>query len=96
MTQLAEFRKKIDPAKFPVVIITPENDLGAFEGAPFTVLSDPKQAVFRQMNAFANEPLHGTFVYDGNGRLLLNKIGEEPFTDYGEVERVISTVVVQN
>ncbi len=93
MTQLAEFQKRIDPAKFPVVVITPENDLADLEGVPYTVLSDPERSVFRKLNALGAEPLHGTFVYDANGDILLREIGEEPFTNYEEVEKVISTVV---
>lgn len=90
--QLAEFQKRIDPAKFPVVVVTPENDLEDLEDVPFTVLSDPERSVFRELNALGAEPLHGTFVFDAEGRLLLKDVGEEPFTDYLEVERVISEV----
>lgn len=91
--QLAEFQKRINPAKFPVVVITPENDLADLEGVPFTVLADPERSVFRSLNALDVEPLHGTFVYDANGRILLKDIGEEPYTNYQEVERIISAVV---
>jgi peroxiredoxin len=90
--QLAEFQKRIDPAKIPVIVITPENDLADLEGVPFTVLADTELSVFRKMNALGTEPLHGTFVFDADGKCLLKNIGEEPFTDYEEIQRALSKV----
>jgi cytochrome oxidase Cu insertion factor (SCO1/SenC/PrrC family)/peroxiredoxin len=92
MTQLAELQQRIDPAKIPVIVITPENDLADLDDVPFTVLADTELAVFRKMNALGGEPLHGTFVFDSDGTLLLKEIGEEPFTDYDAIEKALARV----
>ena len=92
-SQLAELEKLIDPAKIPVIVITPENDLAAFKDVPFTVLADTELSEFRKMDALLGaEPLHGTFVFDVDGTCVLKKIGEEPFTNYGAIENALSKV----
>ena len=91
-SQLADLEKLIDPATTPVIVITPENDLAAFEDVPFTVLADPELSVFRKLNALGAEPMHGTFVFDADGKCLLKNIGEEPFANYGELKKVLSKV----
>lgn len=92
MNQLAEFQKRIDPAKIPVVVITPENDLADLEGVPFLVLADTELSVFRKMNALGREPMHGTFLVDADNQLLLNEIGEEPFTDFVAIEKALARI----
>ena len=92
MSQLAELQKRIDPEKIPVVVITLENDLSDLEGVPFTVLADTGLSTFRKMNAIGAEPLHGTFVFDADGKPLLEEIGEDPFTDYDAIERALAKI----
>jgi peroxiredoxin len=53
---------------------------------PFPILADPSLEVFRAYRAyddFESKPLHGTFLIDGNGRVLWQDIGAEPFADPG-------------
>ena len=48
----------------------------------FDVLCDPKGEVFRQWKVwdqFADEALHGTFLVDGQGRILWQDVSERPF-----------------
>ncbi len=52
---------------------------------PFPLLSDHSLTVFRQYRAyddFENQPLHGTFLIDDQGRLRWHDIGFEPFMDH--------------
>lgn len=55
---------------------------------PFPLLSDHSLSVFRQYRAFddfENQPLHGTFLIDGQGMLRWHDIGFEPFMDHAFV-----------
>ena len=64
---------------------------------PFEILCDPKGDVFKAFHCwdqFTDEPLHGTFLIDGKGRIRWRDISEEPFmeTDFllKESERLIA------
>lgn len=51
---------------------------------PFPIVSDHSKKIFKAYTAhddFENEPLHGTFVLDGEGRVLWNDISADPFMD---------------
>ena len=51
---------------------------------PFTLVADPELEVFRQYRAFddfEDQPLHGTFLIDGQGRMRWHDISYEPFMD---------------
>ncbi len=53
-------------------------------GMPFPLLSNDALDVFKEYRAhddFENSPLHGTFLIDGNGRVVWQDIGYEPFMD---------------
>lgn len=51
---------------------------------PFPLAADPKLDVFkayRSYDDFEHQPLHGTFLVDGNGLVRWQDISYEPFTD---------------
>lgn len=51
---------------------------------PFPLVADPELDVFRKYRAyddFEEQPLHGTFLIDGAGRVLWHDISYEPFMD---------------
>lgn len=51
---------------------------------PFPIVSDFKKDIFKQYTAhddFENQPLHGTFVLDGKGRILWSDISADPFME---------------
>lgn len=53
-------------------------------GFPFPLLTDADLNVFRQYRAydeFEKQPLHATFLVDGQGRVRWQDIGHEPFQD---------------
>jgi len=57
---------------------------GSEKKIPFELLSDAKMEIFREFTAyddFEAQPLHGTFLVDGHGRVLWGDIAAEPFMD---------------
>ncbi|YCM42137.1 peroxiredoxin family protein [Verrucomicrobiaceae bacterium 227] len=51
---------------------------------PFPLVSDSNKSIFKQYTAhddFEDQPLHGTFVLDGKGRMLWSDISADPFMD---------------
>lgn len=56
-----------------------------FEGGfPFPILGDPSKDVFKAYRAyddFEKMALHGTFLIDGNGDIVWQDIGADPFTN---------------
>jgi peroxiredoxin len=53
------------------------------EEIPFTLLVDSSQNAFHEFlcwDDFENQPLHGTFLVDAQGRVRWQDIGHEPFT----------------
>ena len=55
---------------------------GAGDAIPFLLVSDEKQSAFRDFGAFDtrdNEPLHGTFLINRQGRIVWHNIRREPF-----------------
>ncbi len=51
---------------------------------PFPLVADPTLDVFKAYRAhddFENTPLHGTFLLDGEGHVLWQDIGPEPFSN---------------
>ena len=81
-----------------------KNSLEAFDGAiPIPLLADPQLHVFRQFRVFddfENQPLHGTFLIDSDGRIRWQDISYEPFMDpefvLTEGRRLLSSDVVGN
>ena len=52
---------------------------------PIRLLSNSELDVFKMYRAFddfENQPLHGTFLIDGEGRIRWQDIGHEPFMDH--------------
>jgi peroxiredoxin len=62
-----------------------EKALANYEGkAPFPLVSDAELGVFKSYRAyddFEDQPLHGTFLIDGSGRIRWQDISYEPFND---------------
>ena len=56
-------------------------------GFPITLLSDAKLDAFKAYRCvnFNNQPLHGTFVIDAQGRVRSQRISDEPFKDVAVV-----------
>lgn len=51
---------------------------------PFPIVSDHQKSIFKQYTAhddFEDQPLHGTFVLDGQGRILWSDISADPFME---------------
>ena len=54
-------------------------------GSPIRLASDAKHEVFKQFRAFddfENQPLHGTFLIDGMGKVRWQDISYQPFMDH--------------
>lgn len=52
-------------------------------GFPFPLLSNAKLDVFKAYRCvdFGNQPLHGTFLIDAQGRVRSQRIGDQPFNE---------------
>lgn len=62
---------------------------------PMPLLSDPRMTLFksyRSFDDFEDQPLHGTFLIDGDGKVRFQKISADPFLEVeflkGEADRV--------
>jgi peroxiredoxin len=65
-------------------------------GSPIRLASDSNQEIFRKFRSyddFENQPLHGTFLVDGMGKIRWQDISYEPFMDHqfllDEAERLL-------
>ncbi|MDB4399713.1 peroxiredoxin family protein [bacterium] len=65
-------------------------------GSPIRLASDANQEIFRKFRAFddfENQPLHGTFLIDGMGKIRWQDISYQPFMDHqfllDEAERLL-------
>jgi peroxiredoxin len=60
--------------------LAPVQDKGGF---PFPLLSDAKLEVFKAYRCvdFGNQPLHGTFLIDAQGRVRSQRISDKPFNE---------------
>src|ERR1043166_6587907 len=72
------------------------------EGAvPFPMLSDSKLEAFKAYHCvdFENQPMHGVFLIDAQGRLRSQRISDKPFTDTAlvlkEAKELTSQVAVR-
>jgi len=72
-------------------------ELKATEKYPFPIVPNEDLSVFKKYRAyddFERQPLHGTFLVDGAGKLRWLDIGPEPFMDakflIGESKRLLS------
>ena len=66
---------------------TPAEDLlprPSLDQIPFPIISDAPKTIFKKYTAhddFENQPLHGTFVLDAQGRILWSDISADPFME---------------
>lgn len=95
MEQLSEFQQRLDPEKIPIVVVTPVNDLAELADLPFQVYYDRELYLFKNLGAFSTEPLHGTFIFDSVGAIQLKDVGEEPFTNWLEIESALARSLKQ-
>jgi len=92
--QLAEFSPKVeqfDKLDIEVIGISTENQIQLRDGLkaydkPMNIrlLSNADHDVFRSFRAyddFEGQPLHGTYLIDGSGKIRWQDIGHEPFKD---------------
>jgi peroxiredoxin len=84
-----------EPAALSLSIEKFARDKGAI---PFPLVSNPGLEVFKAYRAyddFEKQPLHGTFLIDGLGRVRWQDISYEPFMDaeflLGEAKRLLSS-----
>jgi peroxiredoxin len=89
MAQLAEFQQQLDPSKVSIVVVTPIDDLEDLADIPFAVFVDPELNLFKSLQAFRDEPLHGTFVFNSRDEILLKDIGNEPYTDFAAIKKAL-------
>ena len=92
--QIQKFIPKVEEfekAGFQVIAVSSDDDEGLkqsiknFDGKiPFRIVNDPELGVFKQYRAyddFEEQPLHGTFIIDGDGLVRWQDISYEPFMD---------------
>jgi peroxiredoxin/N-acetylneuraminic acid mutarotase len=77
------------------------DDYQAEGGFPFPLLSDAKLDVFKAYRCvdFDRQPLHGTFLIDGQGRVRSQRISDQPFKDTAlvlkEAKQLINELAVR-
>lgn len=92
LTAMADRYADFEKAGLPILAISTD-DVSSLKDSqdnyskgdiPFPIVSDSAKEVFKQYTAhddFENQPLHGTFVLDGKGRMLWSDISADPFMD---------------
>ncbi len=90
MAQLAQLQRQLDPSKVAIVVVTPVDDLKELADVPFDVFADPELNLFKSLRVFRDEPLHGTFVFNSRGEIVVKEIGDEPYTDFAEIKKVLT------
>ena len=92
LTSMADRYDEFEKAGLPILSISTDTvaDLKKSQdnydkgNIPFPLVSDSNKSIFKQYTAhddFENQPLHGTFVLDGKGRILWSDISADPFMD---------------
>jgi peroxiredoxin/tetratricopeptide (TPR) repeat protein len=111
--QLQEFAPRVadfEDAGIKILAISSDDEKGLqksledfSENMPIRLASDEKLELFRQFRAFddfENQPLHGTFLIDGAGRIRWQDIGYEPFMDdeflLTEAKRLLAEELLPN
>jgi peroxiredoxin/plastocyanin len=89
MAQLAELHQQLEVFSVSIVVVTPINDLEDLADVPFDVFADPELNLFKSLQAFRDEPLHGTFVLNSRDDIVLKDIGSEPYTDFAEIKKAL-------
>lgn len=92
LTAMADRYRDFEEAGLPILAISTDTvaDLKKSQenytegNIPFPLVSNHQKEVFRQYTAhddFEDQPLHGTFVLDGKGRILWSDISADPFME---------------
>jgi peroxiredoxin len=92
LTAIADRYSDFEKAGLPILAISTDDitnlkdsqDNYSKGAIPFPIVSDAAKNVFKQYTAnddFENQPLHGTFVLDGKGRMLWSDISADPFME---------------
>ena len=92
LTAMADRYSDFKKAKLPILAISTDKvaDLKKSQdnyekGAiPFPIVSDHQKEIFKKFSAhddFENQPLHGTFLVDGKGRVLWADVSADPFME---------------
>lgn len=92
LTAMADRYAEFENAGLPILAISTDSvaDLKQSQDnydkgeIPFPLVSDSTKDVFKRYTAhddFEDQPLHGTFVLDGKGRILWSDISADPFMD---------------
>ncbi|MDB4546150.1 redoxin domain-containing protein [Akkermansiaceae bacterium] len=92
LTAMADRYSDFEKAKLPILAISTDSVTALKESQenyskgdiPFPLISNEKKNVFKAYTAhddFEDQPLHGTFVIDGSGRVLWTDISADPFMD---------------
>ncbi|MDB4384375.1 peroxiredoxin family protein, partial [Akkermansiaceae bacterium] len=92
LTAMADRYSDFEKAGLPILAISTDNVANLKDSQdnytkgdiPFPIVSDAAKNIFKQYTAhddFEDQPLHGTFVLDGKGRMLWSDISADPFMD---------------
>ena len=92
LTAMADRYSDFKKAKLPILAISTDKvaDLKKSQDnyekgdIPFPIVSDHQKEIFKKFSAhddFENQPLHGTFLVDGKGRVLWADVSADPFMD---------------
>ena len=66
---------------------------------PFPLVANPSMDVFKKYRAFddfEDQPLHGTFLIDGHGKIRWHDISYEPFMDHQFVLKEAKRLLAQD
>ena len=89
---MADRYHDFEKAKLPIIAISTDEipklkdsqENYAKGTIPFPIISDAPKTIFKKYTAhddFENQPLHGTFVLDAQGRILWSDISADPFME---------------
>lgn len=92
LTAMADKYAEFEKAGLPILAISTDDVANLKKSQdnytkgemPFPLVSDFKKEVFRKYTAhddFEDQPLHGTFVLDGKGRMLWSDVSADPFME---------------
>ena len=91
LQKIIDNHDKFTAAGFDILAISSDDDenlkqsITHFDGKlPFTIVNDPELEVFKEYRVhddFEEQPLHGTFIIDGDGLVRWQDISYEPFMD---------------
>jgi FtsP/CotA-like multicopper oxidase with cupredoxin domain/peroxiredoxin len=87
LAQIMELSQLLAGRGVPLTVISPTSEatLLAFPKGSYVLVADPDLKLFKQHEAFAGEPKHATIVRDRSAKVVLRKVGDQPFTNAAEV-----------